>query len=186
MPGLMGVDILREVPAGFILRADDLETHDLIASQMECWRNMELNHPDGRVVLDGIGFAAVGRLQLLQSLQARAEALGAELRDPHLGDLSALDGVLIIGAEGLTGWTRRRSRWRWGEGTVRGADRAAVARQEGQGMSAVLEIRSLNKSFGSIEATDDLTLSVERGELHAIIGPNGAGKTTLVRQLSCK
>lgn len=51
-------------------------------------------------------------------------------------------------------------------------------------MSAVLEIQSLNKSFGGIKATDDLNLSVERGELHAIIGPNGAGKTTLISQLS--
>ena len=51
-------------------------------------------------------------------------------------------------------------------------------------MSAVLEIRSLNKSFGGIKATDDLSLSVEQGELHAIIGPNGAGKTTLISQLS--
>ena len=51
-------------------------------------------------------------------------------------------------------------------------------------MSAVLEIQSLNKSFGGIKATDDLNLSVEQGELHAIIGPNGAGKTTLISQLS--
>ncbi len=47
----------------------------------------------------------------------------------------------------------------------------------------VLETRNLMKSFGGIRATDDLTLSVEKGELHAIIGPNGAGKTTLITQL---
>ena len=51
-------------------------------------------------------------------------------------------------------------------------------------MTALLEIQSLNKSFGGIKATDDLSLSVEKGELHAIIGPNGAGKTTLISQLS--
>jgi len=51
-------------------------------------------------------------------------------------------------------------------------------------MAALLEIHALNKSFGGIKATDDLNLSVETGELHAIIGPNGAGKTTLVGQLS--
>lgn len=50
-------------------------------------------------------------------------------------------------------------------------------------MVALLEVRSLNKSFGGIKATDNLDLSVERGELHAIIGPNGAGKTTLIGQL---
>ncbi|MCA8930770.1 MAG: ATP-binding cassette domain-containing protein, partial [Alphaproteobacteria bacterium] len=51
-------------------------------------------------------------------------------------------------------------------------------------MTALLEIKSLNKSFGGIKATDELSLSVEEGELHAIIGPNGAGKTTLISQLS--
>jgi len=51
-------------------------------------------------------------------------------------------------------------------------------------MSTVLEISGLNKSFGGIKATDDLNLSVEAGELHAVIGPNGAGKTTLISQLS--
>ncbi|MWD28585.1 ATP-binding cassette domain-containing protein [Aquicoccus sp. SCR17] len=49
---------------------------------------------------------------------------------------------------------------------------------------ALLEIRNLNKSYGGIKATDDLSLTVEPGELHAIIGPNGAGKTTLISQLS--
>ena len=39
------------------------------------------------------------------------------------------------------------------------------------------------KAFGGLKATDNLNLSVEKGELHAIIGPNGAGKTTLISQL---
>lgn len=51
-------------------------------------------------------------------------------------------------------------------------------------MTALLEIKALNKSFGGIKATDDLTLTVKTGEVHAIIGPNGAGKTTLLSQLS--
>lgn len=51
-------------------------------------------------------------------------------------------------------------------------------------MTAVLDIAGLNKSFGGIKATDDLSLTVAEGELHAIIGPNGAGKTTLISQLS--
>ena len=49
---------------------------------------------------------------------------------------------------------------------------------------SLLDIRGLHKSFGGIRATDDLTLAVAEGELHAVIGPNGAGKTTLVSQLS--
>ncbi len=49
---------------------------------------------------------------------------------------------------------------------------------------AVLDIRKLQKSFGGVTATDNVTLSIEKGELHAVIGPNGAGKTTLIAQLS--
>jgi branched-chain amino acid transport system ATP-binding protein len=51
-------------------------------------------------------------------------------------------------------------------------------------MTVALEIDRLNKRFGALQATDDLSLNVAEGELHAIIGPNGAGKTTLISQLS--
>ena len=48
----------------------------------------------------------------------------------------------------------------------------------------LLQVGNLGKRFGGIVATDDLSLSVAAGELHAVIGPNGAGKTTLIAQLS--
>ena len=47
----------------------------------------------------------------------------------------------------------------------------------------LLRVENLVRRFGGIVATDNLSLDVERGELHAIIGPNGAGKTTLISQL---
>jgi branched-chain amino acid transport system ATP-binding protein len=51
-------------------------------------------------------------------------------------------------------------------------------------MAELLRVQSLAKRFGGIVATDDLSLSILEGELHAVIGPNGAGKTTLIAQLS--
>jgi branched-chain amino acid transport system ATP-binding protein len=48
----------------------------------------------------------------------------------------------------------------------------------------LLEIDDVTKRFGGVIASDHISLSVPRGELHAIIGPNGAGKTTLIGQLA--
>jgi branched-chain amino acid transport system ATP-binding protein len=50
-------------------------------------------------------------------------------------------------------------------------------------MSALLTIDRLVKRFGGVTATNDLTLDLRQGELHALIGPNGAGKTTLIAQI---
>ena len=49
---------------------------------------------------------------------------------------------------------------------------------------ALLSTRKLVKRFGGLVATDDLSIEVREGEIHALIGPNGAGKTTLVGQLT--
>jgi branched-chain amino acid transport system ATP-binding protein len=48
----------------------------------------------------------------------------------------------------------------------------------------LLRVEKLVRRFGGILATDNVSLDVARGELHAIIGPNGAGKTTLISQLT--
>jgi len=49
---------------------------------------------------------------------------------------------------------------------------------------ALLELRRLRKSFGGLVVTDDVSLELRPGEIHALIGPNGAGKTTLIHQIS--
>ena len=45
----------------------------------------------------------------------------------------------------------------------------------------MIKIDSLNKYFGKIQALDNLSLNIKKGELLGIIGPNGAGKTTTIR-----
>ena len=47
-----------------------------------------------------------------------------------------------------------------------------------------LEIIGLNKAFGGLKVTQDVSLSIKPGERRLIIGPNGAGKTTLFNQIS--
>jgi len=51
-------------------------------------------------------------------------------------------------------------------------------------MAAALSTDRLVMRYGALLVTDDVSLDVRPGELHAIIGPNGAGKTTLINQLS--
>jgi len=48
----------------------------------------------------------------------------------------------------------------------------------------ILEMRSITKTFPGVKALQDVSLSVARGEIHAICGENGAGKSTLMKVLS--
>ena len=59
----------------------------------------------------------------------------------------------------------------------------AAAAKEAVG-EVVLQLRSASKSFGAVQALDDMTLDVRAGEIHALVGPNGSGKTTLLNAMS--
>ena len=91
------------------LRGDDPETHDLITPAMETWQDMTLIHRGETVTIDGVGFSSIGRLKLLQLMQERALAVGAELHFEtvlrSVDDLPEAD--LIIAADGINSIVRR-------------------------------------------------------------------------------
>lgn len=51
-------------------------------------------------------------------------------------------------------------------------------------MTALLEMHRISKTFPGVKALDNVSLSVEEGEIHALVGENGAGKSTLMKVLS--
>jgi 2-polyprenyl-6-methoxyphenol hydroxylase-like FAD-dependent oxidoreductase len=91
------------------LREGDAETFAAITPQMEVWDDMTLVHRNERVVIDGIGFAAIGRLKLLQLLQARLRSVGTEPEFSRavisLDEFG--DADLVVGADGVNSLVRR-------------------------------------------------------------------------------
>ena len=51
-------------------------------------------------------------------------------------------------------------------------------------MSAAIELRGVEKSFGDVAIIRNINLTVAQGERHALIGPNGAGKSTTFNLIS--
>jgi ABC-2 type transport system ATP-binding protein len=50
-------------------------------------------------------------------------------------------------------------------------------------MPQVIDVRSLSRKFGEIDAVSSLSLTVNEGEMFGLVGPDGAGKTTAIRML---
>jgi simple sugar transport system ATP-binding protein len=61
---------------------------------------------------------------------------------------------------------------------------AAPAPPELAGTTPLLEVRDVSKSFGSVIALKDISMSVHAGEVMCLLGDNGAGKSTLIKILS--
>jgi 2-polyprenyl-6-methoxyphenol hydroxylase-like FAD-dependent oxidoreductase len=91
------------------LSEDDPETHDLIAPNLEIWQDITLNHRGETICIDGVGFAAIGRLRLLQLLQDRAMSMGIQpIYNRAVSDPSAFDDYdLVIAADGANSVVRR-------------------------------------------------------------------------------
>jgi 2-polyprenyl-6-methoxyphenol hydroxylase-like FAD-dependent oxidoreductase len=101
------------------LREDDEATYSAIAPHVESWSDIALVHRGERVVIDGIGFAAIGRLKLLQVLQARARFVGVEpIFERVVTELDELGGAdLIVGADGVNSLVRRTHEKQFGAST---------------------------------------------------------------------
>lgn len=91
------------------LHADDPETYALITPQMQSWSDITVVHRGTPVLIDGIGFAAIGRLLLLQLLEQRLASAGIapEYEKALTGknDLAGYD--LVVAADGVNSFVRR-------------------------------------------------------------------------------
>ncbi len=101
------------------LREDDPETYRYLTPHMESWPDLQIVHRDEAVPIDGNGFAAIGRLELLALLQARAAEAGVEIAFGRAVDSPgsvARDADLVVGADGVNSVVRRSLAAEFGAG----------------------------------------------------------------------
>jgi 2-polyprenyl-6-methoxyphenol hydroxylase-like FAD-dependent oxidoreductase len=91
------------------LKEDDPAMFNAITPELERWSGIAIYHRGERVLLDGIGFTAIGRLHLLQLLQKQARDAGVGVTfDRPVTDLSEFaDADMIVGADGVSSLVRR-------------------------------------------------------------------------------
>ncbi|HEX6690462.1 MAG TPA: FAD-dependent monooxygenase [Burkholderiales bacterium] len=91
------------------LRGDDPQTYDAITPQMEQWTGLTVVHRGTPVVIDGIGFSAIGRLKFLRLMQQRAASAGVvpeyQKALSSQEELKAYD--LVVAADGANSFVRR-------------------------------------------------------------------------------
>ena len=88
------------------LRGDDPGTYDAITPQMEQWTDLTVVHRGTPVVIDGIGFSAIGRLKFLRLMQERAASVGIvpEFNCRFSGNVDQYD--LVVAADGANSAVR--------------------------------------------------------------------------------
>jgi 2-polyprenyl-6-methoxyphenol hydroxylase-like FAD-dependent oxidoreductase len=91
------------------MQQDDPDTVDAITPHMETWRDIKLVHRGEKIIIDGVGFSAIGRLEFLKLLQKRVRGAGVVPRyGTQLTSLDELTGFdLIVGADGVNSLVRR-------------------------------------------------------------------------------
>lgn len=91
------------------LRDDDEETYSYLSPHMETWPDLKIVHRDEHIAIDGNGFAAIGRLELLKLLQSRCEAAGVSLQyNTAVDGPETLAGCdLVIAADGVNSVIRK-------------------------------------------------------------------------------
>jgi len=91
------------------LRGDDAATYELITPQMQAWSDITLVHRGTPVVIDGIGFAAIGRLAFLQLMQKQLASVGIvpQFNQAVLSAEELKNHDLVVAADGANSFVRR-------------------------------------------------------------------------------
>jgi 2-polyprenyl-6-methoxyphenol hydroxylase-like FAD-dependent oxidoreductase len=91
------------------LRADDPQTYDRITPAMEAWTDITVVHRGTPVVIDGIGFSAIGRLKFLQLLRRQLETAGVSIEfEKTLAEKENFqEHDLVVAADGANSTVRK-------------------------------------------------------------------------------
>jgi 2-polyprenyl-6-methoxyphenol hydroxylase-like FAD-dependent oxidoreductase len=91
------------------LNEDDPDTYAAVAPHLQAWEDIAVVHHGERVRIDGVGFAAIGRLSLLRLLRDRVRSVGIEpIYGRAVDDLEQLGRAdLVVGADGVNSLVRR-------------------------------------------------------------------------------
>ena len=109
------------------LRDDDPETYAAIAPLLEAWEDIAIVHRGERILIDGVGFSAVGRLDLLRVLQSRARSVGVEPEyERKIESVDEFDAAdLIVGADGANSTLRQSFARQFGAEVTHGSNHFA-------------------------------------------------------------